>query len=271
MLHNLTIATRAALMAAACVALTAAAIACSDDGSDVADGDATSSAAPTPPATAVATPSPESPPATPTVVAYDSNNTMYRIFAGYNEVYGYSPYVPAILNALADVREHDDTSLVWPIIESSRFHLNGDVMDSIEVTLRQLTGERFAGSDWKRWSEWAGRNRDRFPPPSEYFEWKLNYLQQIDERFSGFLRPVRDGKVSIDLTELEWGGVVPDGIPDLNHAEPIPAAEADYLDDDERVIGLEVNGEARAYPLRIINAHELANDTVGGEPIALTW
>ena len=209
----------------------------------------------------------------PTVTAlpYDSNNAMFRIFAGFDDITGYRPYVPTILKGLEDARANDDRSLVQPIIESSRFQLESEVLASVEQTLHHLTGERFRAIDWKAWSEWIGARRDEFRPPSDYLEWKINYLRRIDERFSLFLAPARDGRVDIDLTEIEWGGVRPDGIPDLNHSPVISADAADYLDDDERVIGIEINGEARAYPLRIINAHELANDTLGGEPIALTW
>jgi hypothetical protein len=41
--------------------------------------------------------------------------------------------------------------------------------------------------------------------------------------------------------------------------------------DDEDVIGLEFNGDARAYPIRLLSLHEIVNDTVGGEPVAITW
>ena len=44
-----------------------------------------------------------------------------------------------------------------------------------------------------------------------------------------------------------------------------------WMDPDELVVGLSINGEHRAYPLRIINAHEMANDVLGGEPIALAY
>ena len=40
---------------------------------------------------------------------------------------------------------------------------------------------------------------------------------------------------------------------------------------DDRVFGVSINGEHRAYPLRIVNAHEMANDWLGGEPIALAY
>jgi hypothetical protein len=40
---------------------------------------------------------------------------------------------------------------------------------------------------------------------------------------------------------------------------------------DERVIGIEINGDSRAYPLNILSSHEIVNDVVGGEPVAVTW
>lgn len=43
------------------------------------------------------------------------------------------------------------------------------------------------------------------------------------------------------------------------------------IDLDERVIGLVINGDARAYPIPILSVHEIINDEVGGEPVAITW
>ena len=78
-------------------------------------------------------------------------------------------------------------------------------------------------------------------------------------------------KARIRLEEIVWGGVPRDGIPDLTDAPVIPASEVNYINPDDRVFGVSINGEHRAYPLRILNAHEMANDVVGGEPIALAY
>ena len=40
---------------------------------------------------------------------------------------------------------------------------------------------------------------------------------------------------------------------------------------NDRVFGVTINGDSRAYPLRIVNAHEMVNDVVGEEPISLMW
>jgi hypothetical protein len=44
-----------------------------------------------------------------------------------------------------------------------------------------------------------------------------------------------------------------------------------FIVPDDRVVGLTINGETRAYPVHILNVHEIINDTLGGVPIAVTW
>ena len=75
----------------------------------------------------------------------------------------------------------------------------------------------------------------------------------------------------IRLEEIVWGGVVKDGIPALNYPKFIDADDADYLDDDDQVFGVAINGDVRAYPYRIMDWHEMANDVVGGIPVALAY
>jgi hypothetical protein len=64
----------------------------------------------------------------------------------------------------------------------------------------------------------------------------------------------------------------PDAIPAID--EPrfygVREAEAEYHA-QELVIGVEVDGQARAYPVGLLSRHEIVNDTVAGHPIAVTW
>lgn len=75
-------------------------------------------------------------------------------------------------------------------------------------------------------------------------------------------------------------GVAKDGILAMTGPEHLTIDEADsyvmgrrgrYLVGDDRIIGVALGGESRAYPLRILNWHEVANDTLGGVPIAVTY
>ncbi len=71
-----------------------------------------------------------------------------------------------------------------------------------------------------------------------------------------------------------------DGVMALTDPVSVDAAEVDrfnreergkMLVPDDRVIGVEIAGDARAYPLRLMRWHEVVNDVVGGEPIAVTY
>ena len=92
----------------------------------------------------------------------------------------------------------------------------------------------------------------------------------LDSRVHEFLTPALEYS-RIDLTEVFWGGVGPNDIPDLTNPVAVTAAEAVYFEPDDREFGVTIEGESRAYPLRIVIAHEMVNDVVGGEPISLMW
>ena len=73
--------------------------------------------------------------------------------------------------------------------------------------------------------------------------------------------------------DLEIVTLLPrDGIPAIDDPQFIDVAEADDVyDAEELVIGVEFNGEARAYSVPLLSNHEIVNDTVGGVKIAVTW
>ncbi len=76
---------------------------------------------------------------------------------------------------------------------------------------------------------------------------------------------------SVAYAEITSGGPRKDGIPAIDQPKFVPAAEHDGLGPQEPVISVSVNGDTRAYPLRILMWHEIVNDTVGGVPVAVTY
>ncbi len=101
----------------------------------------------------------------------------------------------------------------------------------------------------------------------DYFEFKANLHKSIDGRFEKYFKG-RSHQSLIRLDEVRWGGVLQDGIPPLRQPKMIDWDEATYLKDSNIIFGIEVNGEARAYPKRILAWHEMFVDTVGGIPVA---
>ena len=79
-------------------------------------------------------------------------------------------------------------------------------------------------------------------------------------------------KHAVPLTDFVSGGPGKDGIPAIDHARFVDAVHADgFLTDQEPVAAVALDGQAKAYPLRIMVWHEIVNDTLAGHPIALTY
>ena len=71
--------------------------------------------------------------------------------------------------------------------------------------------------------------------------------------------------------EILSGGPPKDGIPALLNPGFVHPDKASFLSPDDQVIGITIGGESKAYPLKILNWHEAVNDTLGGEPIVVTF
>ncbi len=138
--------------------------------------------------------------------------------------------------------------------------------DEMMAALRKITGH--SANSWFDWMLWQENHAEIKPHPSiTYFKSGLFY--SIDPAFKRFYRP----EMSFDIRpeEVVWGGVRVDGIPALDNPKHIAAKAASYLRDDDEVFGVSINGETRAYPLRIMGWHEMFNDVVGGVPVSLAY
>ncbi len=91
-------------------------------------------------------------------------------------------------------------------------------------------------------------------------------LSALDDKFDErFPKPLIQPDLVIS------GGPPPDGIPPIDSPKFQRVGDVDWLEDQEPVLSLTVEGETRAYPLRIMTWHEIVNDTVGGVPVAVTY
>ncbi len=85
-------------------------------------------------------------------------------------------------------------------------------------------------------------------------------------------RPFEVTRHTIPVAEIADGGPPRDGIPALVDPQFVSADKMrNLLKGSDRVLGIFVNGEAKAYPVRILNWHELVNDSVGGRPVLVSW
>ena len=79
-------------------------------------------------------------------------------------------------------------------------------------------------------------------------------------------------RTTISFDEIMTGGPPKDGIPSIDDPQFESIDDADlWLDDLEPVQVVDLNGDVRAYPVQVMVWHELVNDTVGGEPVVITF
>ncbi len=209
-------------------------------------------------------------PSAPTPAAaqpYDANQNMLNLWDR-RRMFNFQ----RMLDALQAASRNKDPSQVPVIIELMRFVGDRSFVQPAAFTLNEITGQNFGFSfeDTKRWTEWLGMHREQYPPPSNFMEWKADLFNIVDDQFKNFIKMSGIG-LRIDLTELLWGGVRFNDIVDLKNPTVTSASDAAYLLPEERVFGVSINGEHRAYPLRILNAHEIANDVLGEESITLAY
>ncbi len=81
----------------------------------------------------------------------------------------------------------------------------------------------------------------------------------------------RETQSDVPWSALVQGCPARDCIPSIDEPRFVPRAEARFLEDGDVVLGLARGGAARAYPTHILDRHEIVNDVVAGEPIAITW
>ena len=76
---------------------------------------------------------------------------------------------------------------------------------------------------------------------------------------------------SLPAAEIRSGGPPRDGIPSIDKPRFLSASDASYLVDEDRVLGIEIDGIARAYPIKILNWHEIVNDVIAGQHFVVTY
>ena len=76
---------------------------------------------------------------------------------------------------------------------------------------------------------------------------------------------------SIPIRKIVRGGPPRDGIPSIDSPKFIPTSEVDYLKPDDKVISVKRDRLVRAYPIRILNHHEIVNDSIGDNHFSVTY
>jgi len=164
---------------------------------------------------------------------------------------------------LTSIEKHWEEAFVPPLIEVLRLSSEPWLVKKTTTLLQQKTGQTH--TDYYEWLKWLWEHEPMYQ--SYYTEFKGTLYQYLDPKFKTYFTN-RHTSATIRMDEVVWGGVRQDGIPPLRYPSMQPAKEASYLAKNDVVFGMYINGEARAYPKRILAWHEFFVDDFDDTKIA---
>ncbi|MCB1515405.1 MAG: DUF3179 domain-containing protein [Hyphomicrobiaceae bacterium] len=179
--------------------------------------------------------------------------------------------------ALGEIAASKDPRIVWIISDFMRFVADAELSATLAGTASELLGigppsENYWGYVTDQLIAWD------IPAPPDYLRVKRAIYTDF---VPGWDKIFVEG--NIDWRHVSWGGVLIDNreydktdeqcncIPAADNPEVSSAKDAAWLKDEDIVFGIEVNGEYRAYPRRIMEVREMVNDTLGGRHLGIPY
>jgi len=179
--------------------------------------------------------------------------------------------------SLQMITESGDPRLAWPISDLMRFVRSAEFSAELGSAVSDLLGISF--DDGNYWGVTTDHLMAwRIPAPPNYLSTKRAIFTSMVPGWEKIFVPG-----DIDWRHVSWGGVLIDDreydttdktcncIPAADNPGVSSAPEAKWLKDDDIVFGIEINGEARAYPRRIMEVREMVNDTLGGRHLGIPY
>ncbi len=181
---------------------------------------------------------------------------------------------------LETIAASEDPRAAWLIADILRFINRGGGLQNLIDAAQGSTG-----ADIDNLSPW-GDLADHLiawdtPAPPDYLTHKRTLFSVVSESWEPFFDD--NANELVDYRYWSWGGVRIDDraydqtdeqcncIPAADNPEVTDAAGGDWYEDDRIVFGVEINGEARAYPRNIMEIREMVNDTLGGRDFAMPY
>ena len=182
------------------------------------------------------------------------------------------------IEALAVLGASEDPRIGWILSDLMRVSSGGGTNSQVAEAASNLVGkpiEPFAG-----WNDLTSTLIAwDIPAPPDYLSVKRTIYTTVEPRW---VQLFSDNSV-VDWRHVSWGGVFIDDrpydttddpcncIPAADNPEVQSAEDATWLDDEDTVFGVVINGEARAYPRQIMEVREMINDSLGGRDFAIPY
>ncbi len=179
--------------------------------------------------------------------------------------------------ALDEISRSGDPRIAWIISDMMRFVPWQELQAVLAISASRLLGTEPQGNNY--WGDVTDHLIAwNIPAPPDYLPAKRAIFTSV---FPGWDKLFVEG--DIDWRHVSWGGVLIDDraydatdepcncIPAADNPEVSNAQDATWLEDGDIVFGIEVNGEYRAYPRRIMEVREMVNDTLGGRHLGIPY
>jgi len=179
--------------------------------------------------------------------------------------------------ALDEIVASKDPRLAWIIADLMRFSSGQGLDLELSNAAFKLLGKK--PTSVNKWGVITDHLISwNIPAPSDYLKAKRAIFTTI---VPGWDKIFVEGE--IDWRHVSWGGVLIDNreydktdancncIPAADNPEVSSAQDATWIKDSDIVFGIEINGEARAYPRRIMEVREMVNDTLGGRDLGIPY
>lgn len=180
-------------------------------------------------------------------------------------------------SALSAIGRSGDPRLAWIVSDMLRFAATLQARLALTDAASELLGKTFKGIN--AWHDVTNHLLAwNIPAPPDYLDYKRTIFTL---NIAGWDELFVEG--DIDWRLVSWGGVLIDNraygetdescncIPGIDNPVVSSAEDATWLEDSDIVFGIEVNGEARAYPRQVMEVRELVNDTLGGRDLGIPY
>ena len=208
-------------------------------------------------------------------VSEDTEDAVSLLVAG---IFDQADWGTAERDALERVTRTADPRLVWVLIDMMRFTWSAAPNDALAQAGATLLGIEF---DTVFRGDALTDHLIAWDVPA-YPGYSL-HKRALFANFLPAIAPLITPRDKMEWHLVGWGGVGIDArafgrsdepcacIPAIDNPQVSAATEADWLQDDDTVFGIVVNGEARAYPRRIMEVREMVNDTLGGRDLGIPY
>src|SRR5262245_15128305 len=171
------------------------------------------------------------------------------------------------IERIAEEWQHESAAMA---LEVAPFTMHYGGRERLYDVLRQKTGQSIPNYQKNEWYLWLWSQPA--PDPAVLNRMRHEFYSKNVYPLGTLAGHFKDNpKITVRADEIRWGGILRDGPPTIFRPQMIRAAEATYLADTDRIFGVSVNGDARAYPRRVMGHHEIVIDKVGGEHITSVY